>query len=641
METRQLAYFVLACQCRSHAEAAVQAGVSASTLSESLHHLEQELGLLLFQRGPVGHFPTEVARWLFQQVEPVLQLVEAAETALQTEEANEYVRLDVTSPLQFMLGPLSRAANLAVRALREDYPDVIAQVRFLDGQLNEENVGEIGGIEAGNSNVPSVGAQQVVLDYAAKGDIPRQTFLFNDRWIGVTNVVGSPKPGKIVDIETLRSLPLLMPHLLPAQARHVRDYCVQHNLPDPIVIDEDVGTFLRLSRASRSFILLAPQSFVAGALLHLNLDYVLLPRELVGPVVGRVSNGGAIADAYIRLLREVIADADPLVTYQPRITLRQMRYFLALRDKLNMTTAARHLHVAQPTLSNQLRKLECIVGKPLFRRQTTGLQSTPETERLAQLVADAVKRCDSVVFRARHIAADQRHRLSIGIFPILNHDGPLAEALSGALEEWTQTFPNVKLQVLEAPAAKLHRWVEAGLISFGLVEAHVSRSSQLDLQSRDNLGAVSAARSGLLSAGEVSLKTVADLPLVLPSQEFGLRQLLDRAAERIEVRLAPRLEVNSLTMILAMVRRMRLATIMPAASVQPFVSSGAFQFNPISDPPIVRRLSIVYSPSRSLTEIERALVEIIGERLRVVGFNALAATNDKSDGASKNQAAFS
>ncbi len=590
----------------------------------------------LFQRGPIGHFPTGEARWLFQQVEPVLQLVEAAETALQGEEANEYVRLDVISPLQFMLGRLSRAANLAVRALRKDHPDVIAQVRFLDGKLREESVGEQACIETRKCDRPTADVQQVVLDYAAKNNSQQQTYLFNDRWIGVTNLIGSPKPGKTVDIDTLRRLPLLLPHLSPDQTRHARDYCVQHNLPDPTVVDEDVGTFPRLSRTASSFVLLAPQSFVAGGLLHLKLNHVRLPAELASPVVGRVTNGGAVADAYVRLLKEIIADADPLVIHRPQITLRQMRYFLALRDKMNMTLAARHLHVVQPAVSNQLRKLEHIVGKPLFRRQTTGLQLKPEAERLAHLVGDAVKRCDNVLFRARHIAAEQQHRLSIGIFPILNHDGPLVEALSAALDEWTQAFPGVKLQVREAPAAKLHRWVEAGMINFGLVEAHVSRSAQLDLQCRDNLGAVSAAGSGLLAAGDVSLKTIADLPLVLPNKDFGLRQLLDRAAERVEIRLAPRIEVNSLTMIMAMIRRMQLITIMPAASVQPFVSSGGFQFNPITDPPIVRRLSIVFSPERSLTDIEHALVRIIRDRLRAVGFNKLATIN----GAVEDQGTF-
>ena len=74
METRQLSYFILACQHKSHAEGAARLRLSASALSENLGLLERELGLTLFRRGPLGHYPTEAARWLYQAAEPILQL---------------------------------------------------------------------------------------------------------------------------------------------------------------------------------------------------------------------------------------------------------------------------------------------------------------------------------------------------------------------------------------------------------------------------------------------------------------------------------------------------------------------------------------------------------------------------------------
>ncbi|MGO4833954.1 LysR family transcriptional regulator, partial [Rhizobiaceae sp. 2RAB30] len=108
METRQLSYFILACQHRNHAEGAARSGLSASALSENLNLLEREVGLTLFQRGPVGHYPTEAARWLYQAAEPILQLAEAAETVLGLPASQPIQRIEVTSPLLFMLGRLSR-----------------------------------------------------------------------------------------------------------------------------------------------------------------------------------------------------------------------------------------------------------------------------------------------------------------------------------------------------------------------------------------------------------------------------------------------------------------------------------------------------------------------------------------------------
>jgi DNA-binding transcriptional LysR family regulator len=169
--------------------------------------------------------------------------------------------------------------------------------------------------------------------------------------------------------------------------------------------------------------------------------------------------------------------------------------------------------------------------------------------------------------------------------------------------------------VVEAAATVLHRWVESGKISLGLVEAHVSRSVQLDLNSQDRLVVVSKTGRDMLAPGDVPLARLADLPLVLPSDTFGLRQLINRAAEEARVSIVPRIEVNSLAVVLAMVRRMPLATVMPETTVQPFVAEGAFQINTIVDPTIHRRLSIIFSTSRSLTEIERALVDTLRRHL--------------------------
>ena len=53
---------------------------------------------------------------------------------------------------------------------------------------------------------------------------------------------------------------------------------------------------------------------------------------------------------------------------RPRTTIRQLSYFVALADTGSFTRAAEQMGVSQPSLSQQIRGLETIIGAPLFER---------------------------------------------------------------------------------------------------------------------------------------------------------------------------------------------------------------------------------------------------------------------------------
>jgi len=58
------------------------------------------------------------------------------------------------------------------------------------------------------------------------------------------------------------------------------------------------------------------------------------------------------------------------------IELRHLRYFVAVADAGSFTHAAERIFIAQPTLSQQIRRLEEIVGTPLLQRRHEGLRLT-------------------------------------------------------------------------------------------------------------------------------------------------------------------------------------------------------------------------------------------------------------------------
>src|SRR6266853_1498303 len=90
------------------------------------------------------------------------------------------------------------------------------------------------------------------------------------------------------------------------------------------------------------------------------------------------------------------------------LELRHLRYFVALADAGNFTRAAEKIFIAQPTLSQQIRRLEEIVGTPLVQRRREGLRLTPAGRVLLDASRNVLALVDQEVSRPRPGLADRR-----------------------------------------------------------------------------------------------------------------------------------------------------------------------------------------------------------------------------------------
>jgi len=99
------------------------------------------------------------------------------------------------------------------------------------------------------------------------------------------------------------------------------------------------------------------------------------------------------------------------------LELRHLRYLVALADAGNFTRAAEQIYIAQPTLSQQIRRLEEIVGTPLLRRRREGLQLTAAGRALLDASRAVLAQVDQAVSRTRQAAGLSRPRLRVVIPP--------------------------------------------------------------------------------------------------------------------------------------------------------------------------------------------------------------------------------
>jgi len=132
----------------------------------------------------------------------------------------------------------------------------------------------------------------------------------------------------------------------------------------------------------------------------------------------------------------------------PGMELRQLRYFVAVAEAGNISRAAKKIFLTQPALSRQIKALEDEVGQCLLERQAHSIRLTPAGEALLPEARELLQHADQVLGRVR--AAGRGVRLRVGYAPSL-----AAGILSTAVENFTQTHPNARVELFDLSTAEM------------------------------------------------------------------------------------------------------------------------------------------------------------------------------------------
>jgi LysR family nitrogen assimilation transcriptional regulator len=608
IELRSLAYFVVACQHASLARAADQLGIALSTLSVSLKALEDALGLELFRRTSAGLYPTTAARWLVRAVVPILLTEAFARRFVVARGRRPAHILTVEVGLTFTLGRISKAILRASETLAAERAEILIDPVW----VAEKAVQGVHGIADGWS-----GVQQSRMGIHASdertGLAAGEALLLSDPWVLACRLpAGTRSPASAAE---LFAGPVMVPALPPPLSTQVADYCTAHELHNVRFIDDHPGTLPRLFDQHPETAFFLPDSMLSSRLGLLRLRTSAPDPPLTATIVARADRADSAPALFIRHLRAALSQTDRVTGLRPVLSLRQVRYFNMVHRLRRVSAAAHGANVAQPALSEQLRKLETALGGRLFERHSDGLVPTPSGERFAPIawVIEAHMREIAVGGTTSFVPAAKR--LALGILPSVSQHGLLVNKISEAVLDVQARYPALQVVVREAPNRALQDWVVRGIVGVAIVETSLPQMARLTLGSSEALAVIANPRHGLLARGAVRLAQLADLPLALPTAQFGLRQLLDAAAQDHGLTIKPRVEIDALAMMAAVLERQPVCTVLPPSAVRRELAAGELTAHPIIDPTIARRLFMIYSADRSLTEAERALVQLLRARL--------------------------
>lgn len=137
--------------------------------------------------------------------------------------------------------------------------------------------------------------------------------------------------------------------------------------------------------------------------------------------------------------------------------MHQIRYFLAIAKTLNFTRAAENCHVAQPSLSRAVRKLEQELGGDLFRRERSQTHLTDLGRAMLPLLQQSYESALAAKEQAGNYGDAQYAPLRIG----LSHTVGL-NVIAPMLAELAEALPGLDLRIERGTAEEVLTLLKAG-----------------------------------------------------------------------------------------------------------------------------------------------------------------------------------
>lgn len=188
--------------------------------------------------------------------------------------------------------------------------------------------------------------------------------------------------------------------------------------------------------------------------------------------------------------------------------LRHLRYFCAVASELNLTRAAKKLHIAQPPLTRQIKQLEEELGIALFERHARGLTLTPSGQFFYEHATQMLEKLHSTIVTTRDIASDNQQVFNIGFVRSIFY-GELPALVRNLRKQ------DVKVNLTEMTTVQQAQALKAGRIDIGLGRLLLDDPEIEQQVLNDEPVLAALPRSHLLADTSPTLAELSKVPLII------------------------------------------------------------------------------------------------------------------------------
>lgn len=296
----------------------------------------------------------------------------------------------------------------------------------------------------------------------------------------------------------------------------------------------------------------------------------------------------------------------------PRASLVQLRSAEAVVRLGGVGRAARALHLAQPTVSTQLKELSAALGVTLFEPQGRGLVPTPVAERLAEAVRAMGAAWQRFEEDAAALQGLKRGRLRIAAVTTTEY------FLPDLLGPFARAWPGIEIELAvenrDAVVARLERGDDE-LAAMMLPPAHLPLARWPFLE--NPLVVIAAADHPLAARRRLKLADLVAEPLLAREAGSGTRAAAEQAFAEQGVAWAPRMALGSNEAVKHAVRAGLGLAVLSRHTLAADPAADGLAVLPVAGFPLRRQWQLVWRRDRALSLPARTLLDDLRTRLKV------------------------
>ncbi|MBO8170787.1 MAG: LysR family transcriptional regulator [Bacillaceae bacterium] len=197
--------------------------------------------------------------------------------------------------------------------------------------------------------------------------------------------------------------------------------------------------------------------------------------------------------------------------------IRQLEYVVKVAEEMNFSRAAKKLHIAQPSLSQQIAKLEKELEVVLFNRSTSTVKLTSAGEAFVEQAVQILDRVEQLKKEMSDVAQLKKGKLTMGSMSMTG-----AHLLPVAIPAFKKQYPGIEVHLVEDTTENLEKMTARGQLDISLLSLPLHDTSlQYETILEEEIMLAVPPEHPLQKKQSISLRDVKDETFIFSKQGQG------------------------------------------------------------------------------------------------------------------------